>query len=417
MKARRPAALALTRFGARDIFDEALSAVVARPGRAMITVTGTVLGIAAFVAVLGLAATAAGQISQRFTALSATEVLIEDGSQAGRVDDPPFPPDAEARLAHLNGVARVGTYWEPDLPQGSRGVSARPPGAGGDDPTAQPLTVLAASPGYLSAIHARLSTGRLFDAFHDRRGERVCVLGGAAARQLGISRVDQRPAIFLGSTALTVIGILADVDRNPEALLSVVVPRGTAQQLWGPPDPAGGHPARMLVETRVGAAALVGRQAPFALRPADPGRFKVTVPPDPRTLRNQVNTDVRFLFLGLAAISLVIGTLGIANTTLVMVLERVGEIGLRRAVGARRKHVAVQFLGESGLLGLLGGLVGASIGVGVVVVTAVIKQWTPILDPVVVLSAPLLGALTGLVAGAYPSWRASRIEPQEALRR
>lgn len=119
----------------------------------------------------------------------------------------------------------------------------------------------------------------------------------------------------------------------------------------------------------------------------------------------------------LAGICLVIGAVGIANTTLVAVLERTGEIGLRRALGARGRHITLQFLAESGALGALGGLVGTSIGTVTVVAMAVVRDWTPVIHPATVVAAPAIGLVTGVLAGLYPAWRASRIQPAEALRR
>ena len=113
------------------------------------------------------------------------------------------------------------------------------------------------------------------------------------------------------------------------------------------------------------------------------------------------------LFLVLGAVSLLVGAIGIANVTLVSVLERVGEIGLRRALGAGRRHIAGQFLLESTSIGLFGGIMGASIGVLVVVAVSASNDWTPVLDPRVPLGSPLLGAIVGLAAGLYPAWRAS----------
>lgn len=109
--------------------------------------------------------------------------------------------------------------------------------------------------------------------------------------------------------------------------------------------------------------------------------------------------------------------MGIANTTLVAVLERTGEIGLRRALGARSRHITLQFLAESGALGTLGGLVGTSLGTFAVIGTAMAREWTPVIHPVTVVAAPAIGLVTGVVAGLYPAWRASRIQPVEALRR
>jgi putative ABC transport system permease protein len=406
-----------TRLRLRDAVQEASAAMFARPGRAVLTTLGTLLGVAAFVAVLGLTATAGGQISARFTALAATEVTVQDAPENHDAMDAGFPPDTERRLTALNGVEAAGVFWQPSITGGESAalVGTRPPsptGGGGE-----PLTTIAASPGFLRAVRAQVASGRLYGEFHERTRQRVALLGRAAAARLGIDRVDAQPAVFIGDAAFTVIGIVDDVERRPETLLSVIVPDTTAVELWGDPGSGNGATVQALIETRLGAAQLVARQAPPALRPDQPERFRVIAPPDPKQLKRQVDTDLDALFLALALICLVIGAVGIANTTLIAVLERTAEIGLRRSLGARRIHIAVQFLCESATLGLLGGLVGTSVGIVTVVGVAIARDWTAVLEPLAVLPAPLIGAVTGLVAGFYPAWRASRIEPVEALRR
>jgi putative ABC transport system permease protein len=261
-----------------------------------------------------------------------------------------------------------------------------------------------------------VKTGTLFNAFHDRRGERVAVLGEAAAARLGIAQLTAQPAVFINRRAFTVVGIVSDTQRLPEMLLGVIIPRTTAERLYPPPDPSR-EPAQMVVQTRTGAAQLVARQAPVALRPDNPALLRATPPPDPQSLRSRVDTDLAGLFLALAGICLLVGAVGILNTTLVAVLERVGEIGLRRALGARPRHIATQFLTESTALGTLGGLLGTALGVALVVAVAVANGWTAILEPVTVLPAPLIGSVVGMLAGAYPAIRAATIEPLEALRR
>jgi putative ABC transport system permease protein len=142
----------------------------------------------------------------------------------------------------------------------------------------------------------------------------------------------------------------------------------------------------------------------------------VTAPPEPRRVRAGVQSDLNTLFLLLGAVSLFIGAVGIANVTLVSVLERVGEIGLRRSLGAARRHIAGQFLLESTTLGLLGGVLGAALGTIVVVGVAASRTWTPVLEAWVPIGAPLLGGFVGLLSGIYPSVRAAAMEPVEALR-
>jgi macrolide transport system ATP-binding/permease protein len=122
------------------------------------------------------------------------------------------------------------------------------------------------------------------------------------------------------------------------------------------------------------------------------------------------------MFLLLGGLSLFVGALGIANITLVGVMERTAEIGLRRAIGATRGHIALQFLFESAAMGLIGGIIGASLGILVVVGVSAYQLWTPVLDPAAPIFAPLIGGVIGLMSGLYPASRAARLEPVEAFR-
>lgn len=403
-----------SRLRLRDLGAESVAGILQRPARTMLTALGVVLGIAAFVGILGMTSTATQQISQRFTALTATEVLLRDSAVATeRADgEHSFPADAERRILVVEGTLGAGVYWNVRADKSGPVAGVPLPGMSSQNA----IGVVAASPGLFAAVRTSVRVGRTFDGSHDVRGELVAVLGSGAAARLGVNRIDIQQVVFIGGMPFLVLGIIGDVERHPELLNAVLVPRQTAEQLWGRPDDPS-SPATMVIDTRLGAAGIVAAQAAVALRPEAPELFLVEAPPDPRSLRDHVSDDLSSLFLLLAGIGLVIGAVGIANTTLIGVLERVSEIGLRRALGAKPRHIAVQFLTETGVLGFLGGLVGTSLGVSAVVVMAAVRHWTPVMDTWLIVLGPVFGALIGIAAGVYPAMRAARIEPVEALRR
>ncbi len=396
--------------GGRDLLAEALAGLFARPGRSLLTALGAVLGIASLVATLGVANTAGNQIVTSFNELSATSVVVtnERGFFGDGAPRTRLPWDSEKRLARLNGVVAAGTLADVDIGGAlTRSVPL-------NDPLGQTefqIPMVAASPGLYRAVRGRLATGRWFDAGHSDRADPVVVLGTGAAQRLNVTRVGQQPAVFVDDVSFVVIGILADAQRQIDLLNAVIVPEGTARDLYGLESPD-----TVQIDTEVGAAPLIASQAAIAVSPNDPTLVRVQSPPSPESLQARVESDVNALFLVLGAVSLLVGAIGIANVTLVSVLERVGEIGLRRALGAGRRHIAAQFLLESTGIGLFGGVMGASAGVLVVVAVAASNDWTPVLDARVPLVAPLLGAAVGLLAGLYPAWRASRLEPVESLR-
>jgi macrolide transport system ATP-binding/permease protein len=392
----------------RDLLLEAYAGIFARPGRMVLTILATMIGLAALVATLGLSRTASNQIIGRFDELAATEITVSSLPAGEGEPANDLPWDASKRIHRLTGVVAAGTMSAVDV------NGALVSGSPFSDPahrSAFKMGVVAVSPELLNAVRARLHTGRFPDEGHDRRGDKVAVLGPNVARQLGIRHVANLPSISIGDHVFLVAGIMKSVERKHTLLSSVVIPEGTARDLY--------HldaPESVVIETKVGAASLLARQAPLALRPDAPLGLKVASPEQPQTVRSGIRSDLDVLFLMLGGVSLLVGALGIANVTLVSVMERIGEIGLRRALGATRQHIAIQFLLESATLGLLGGVLGASAGMLVVVGVAAYQTWTPVIDPLVPILAPVVGGLTGLLAGFYPALRAANLEPVDALR-
>ncbi|HEY3735241.1 MAG TPA: ABC transporter permease [Streptosporangiaceae bacterium] len=420
----RPGKLSLPqpRLTARDATAEAIAGIVQRPGRAVLTMLGTVLGVGAFVAVLGLTATGAGQISRQFTVLADTTVTVEDNGPANDVAPPGsnpaigFPAGADAVAGRINGVTAAGVWWPVALPEGTSFTGSLALSA----TASQTINLLAASPGAVRAMGLTMVAGSPLSTYENDTIQHVAMIDTSTAVAIGISaaRLPSHPAVFVDGIAYTVIGVYNSAQRVVTDESAMLIPERTALADYGNPAPGIGNQdeAQMVVATRIGAAQAVSRQIAAAELPTDPSRLVVTSPPNPQNLQSEVTSDLAGLFLILALISLLIGAVGITNTTLVAVLERTEEIGLRRAVGARPRHIAAQFLAESTALGTLGGLIGTCIGVGVVVIFAATKSWTAILNPAYTLPAPLIGSVVGLLAGAYPALRAARTSPLAALR-
>ncbi|MEM8747337.1 MAG: ATP-binding cassette domain-containing protein [Actinomycetota bacterium] len=400
-----PSRLRRVTHAAADTF----TSMLARPARTALTALGTVLGIASLLATIGIADTAGNRIVARFDTLSATEVTVEPVRRSGDPLNPALPWNVEDRLGHLNGVISAGAYTTVDTPGATRTI----PLLGTTTVESRDLDVVAATPGLFDAVLTDIDRGRTFGSIHQRRSDAVAVLGPAAARRLGITRPETSPSIFVGDAQLTVIGTISDagVYNEPNLLDAIIVPDTWALTRYGSLTPT-----HTIIRTEPGAAPLIARQAPIALNPNQPTELLARRAAEPTRVRDEVRQDLNGLLILLGLIALVVGGLGIANVTLVSVLERTGEIGLRGALGGRRSSIATQFLAESALLGLIAGIIGASLGTLIVTAVAAIRDWTPVLDPVLPLAAPALGALVGTVAGAYPAWRAASIDPATALR-
>jgi putative ABC transport system permease protein len=386
-----------------DLVWEALLSVLRNPGRSLATVIGTIVGAAAFVASLGLGTTLNQQVSSAFDVRRATEVLVQPESDG----TPPtwLSETALRRLTRLDGVAAAGRR----ILLGEQPVR-RTVDLSGDSAT---VPIIGADPAAVRVMAPDLTVGRLYDDFQERHATPVLLLSEPIARRLRIDRAGV--AVFVGDRAYTVMGIYRDVGRRPEAMAAAIMPFAVAADLPGAVD--GNPELDVLIEAAPGAAQLIGQQAPLALRPEAPGELRAIAPPDPGTFRREIESNVTRSTGVISAVALLIGSISIGNAATAGIAARTQEIGLRRAVGARRRHIFLQLVLETAALGGLGGAIGVILGVLATCVVSLINAWTPVLAISAALGACAASTVAGLLAGLIPAVRAARIPPVRALQR
>jgi putative ABC transport system permease protein len=373
----------------------------ARPVRSTLSAVGIAVAVAALVAVLGISASATATLLHQLGA-QANLLTVAAGQTFSGVPAP-LPDTAEPMIAAIPPVREVTAVAS--LPSATARRSAAIPAidTGG-------ITVMATQRTLLHAMSATVLRGRFLDAVADRYPE--AVLGFQAAQNLGIALLTPTTTVYLAGHYFAVVGILAPVPIAPELDEAALVTFPVARSMLG----LTSGPTRIYLRTDPDQVAAVAAVLPFTTSPAQPEAVSVRRPSDILAARVAARTAFVGLFLALGAVALIVGGVGIANTMVISVLERRSEIGLRRAVGARGRHVAVQFLIEALALATLGGLLGIALGW---VATAVADRAAhqPVTMPPTVPLAGLAAALVvGALAGLYPALRAARLAPAAALR-
>lgn len=395
-----------TRLTALDLAIEAWQSISRDFGRSLLTAIGTLLGSLAFVATLGITTTVGQQVSDSFDIRRATTVTVSEVENHQPESDPSIRPDwlGDPSVARANNVAGI-VYAGPRAKVEQVHVDRSPAGSG----TSQKSRLIGASAGALQAMGLRTTSGRPFDEGHAMRGDRVVMLSQGLAQALSITRTNI--AVIINDVPFSLLGIYDDAERDAEAMGGFIMPLQTLEQVF----PFATAKYDLIVQTSPGAAAQAGSQLDEALQPQNPAALKVIAPPDPQTLRREIESNVTQMSLLASVVALVVGAVSIGNAATASMVLRTSEIGLRRAMGARRVDIFVQLLGETTALGGVGGVAGAIFGIVLTVGVSLTNSWAPILDMRVAILAIGTGCLAGAIAGIGPAFRATKISPSVAL--
>ncbi len=369
--------------------------------RAALSALGIAIGVAAIVAVLGLSQSAEAGLLAEIDALGTNLLTVANGQTLfGQTAE--LPTQAPAMIQRIPGVTAVqytgtvndvNTYRSPRIP--SIDTNA--------------LTVQATSLGLLSGIRDMLAQGKFLNAATAR--EPVAMLGAIAAQRLGIDRVISGERIWLDNQWFYVAGILNQAVYASDIDTSVLVGFPAAETYLG----FDGHPSAIYVRTQVNQVDAVQALLAKAANPEDPSQVNVSQPSEALTARAAAQSALNGLFLGLGAVALLVGAIGVANIMVISVLERRSEIGLRRALGATRSHIRLQFLSEAVLLSLIGGAIGVAAGAAAVAIYTHLKGEATVI-PTEAWAGGLGAAIAiGAIAGLIPALRAARMSPTQAL--
>jgi putative ABC transport system permease protein len=398
---RPAAALAPARLRPSDVAGLASVGLRTRKLRALLSALGIAIGVAAIVAVLGLASSSQAGLLAEIGRLGTNLLTVTNGQNfSGQAAE--LPAAAPGMIGQLPGVTAVqytgavssaSAYRSPLIPSIQTGA----------------LTVAASSLDLPAVVGASVAQGSYLNAA--TAGKPVAVLGAAAAQRLGIDRIWPGMRIWAGGRWFYVTGILNPATLAPEIDSSVLIGFPAAERYLG----FDGHPSEIYLRAASSQVTTVDNLLAAQANPENPSQVNVSQPSAALTAQADAAGAFNTLFLGLGAVALLVGAVGVANIMVISVLERRQEIGLRRALGATKGQIRTQFLAEAILLALAGGAAGVILGSASTAVYAHAKGWAIVIPPEAWAGGLAAALLTGALAGLLPAIRAARLSPTQAL--
>jgi putative ABC transport system permease protein len=386
------------RLSPRELLSLGTVGLRTRPMRTALAALGIAIGIAALIAVVGIPASNQAALRAELEALGPNLLTVAPGRDVVAGSDAKLPASALAMIRRIPPVQSVSATGTTSATV--RRTDRVPAGQTGG------IRVSAANLDLLSVLHGTVRTGAFLTS--STAGLPVTVLGARAAELLA---VEPGQLVWVKDRWFSVAGVLDAIPLAPEIDNSVLVGWPTAERLLG----FDGSPGFVYLRADSPAVDTVKSVLGRTVNPLHPNQVLVSRPSEVLTAQRFVERAYSALFLGLGAIALLVGGIGVANTMVISVLERRREIGLRRALGATRGHIGGQFLAESVLLSGLGGALGLLVGVAVTAGYSAAQGWPTVLPPAVLAGGAGAAAAVGVLAGVYPAVRATRLTPTEAL--
>ena len=373
-----------------------------RVARAVLTATGIAIGIAAIVAVLGISASGRADLLATLDELGTNLLRVEPGAGIfGNAEE--VPEEAADMTLRIRPVQQVTATTRAEATVRRNDLIPELETSG--------IAVLAADNDLLEVLRADMDYGRFIDDATARVP--TMVLGPVAAQRLGITDLDPIPRVYVDGTWFTVIGITAPMEIHPDLERSAVIGYPVAQELFETTR----SPTTIYVRANQDFIDDVAEVLPATVNPEQPDAVQVSRPSDALDARRAADEALTNLLIGLGAVALLVAGVAIANIMVISVLERRMEIGVRRAIGATRGHIRLQFLIESMLLAGIGGVLGIALGAAITVGYAASRDLTVAVPPQGLALSVLAALAIGAIAGLYPAVRASRIPPAEAVRK